>query len=89
MHLRSRANHGQLMTVNSVSQSHLDGRCAITRTGHYRHARLSVAFPKQLCCRLPAITTSDTSSHTLEYPVAFLRGCLFSPSHLLAALQRP
>jgi hypothetical protein len=89
MHLRSRANHGQLMTVNSVSQSHLDGRCAITRTGQYRHARLPGAFLKQSCYLLPAITTADASSHPLEYPVVSLRGRLFHPSQLLAALQRP
>jgi hypothetical protein len=89
MHLRSSANHGQLMTVNSVSRSYLDGRCAITRTGEFDHAGLPVAFPKQSCYLFPAITTSDASSYPLEYPVVSLRGRLFGPSQLLAALQRP
>jgi hypothetical protein len=89
MHLRSCLNLGQLMIINSVSRSHLDGRCATTRTGQFRHAALFPAFTKQFCCLLPAITTSDASSHPREYPVVSLRGRLFGPSQLLAALQRP
>jgi hypothetical protein len=89
MHLRSCVNHGQLMIINSVSRLHLDGRCAITRTGQFRHARLPVSSPRQSCHLLLEVTASGASSHPLEYPVVSFRGQLFGPSQLLAALQRP
>jgi hypothetical protein len=89
MHLRSCVKPGQLMTFNSVSRSHLDRRCAVTRTGQFRPAKLYAAFPKQLCYLSLAIVASHTSSHPLEYPVASLRSRLFGPSQLLAVLQYP
>jgi hypothetical protein len=56
MHLRSSVNHGQLMIINSVSRLHLDGRCAITRTGQFRHARLPVSSQRQSCHLLLEVT---------------------------------
>jgi hypothetical protein len=82
-------NPGQLMTLNSVSRSHLDGRCAVTRTGKFRPAKLYAAFPKQFSYLSLAIAASHASSHPLEYPVASLRSRLFGPSQRLAVLQRP
>jgi hypothetical protein len=89
MHLRSCVNAGQLMTLNSVLRSHLDGRCAVTRTGQFRPAELYAAFPKQFGYLSFAIATSHASSHPLEYPVASLRSRVFGPSQLLAVLQYP
>ncbi len=63
-------NPGQLMTLNSVPRSHLDGRCAATRTGQFRPAKLCAAFPKQFGDLSLAIAISDASSHPLANPVA-------------------
>jgi hypothetical protein len=82
-------NPGQLMTLNSVSRSHLDGRCAATRTGQFRPAKLYAAFPKQFGYLSLAIVTSDASSHLLANPVASIHCHLFGPSQLPAVLQYP
>jgi hypothetical protein len=82
-------NPGQLMTLNSISRSHLDGRCAVTRTAQFRPARLYIAFPPHFCCCLHAITISDPSSHLPEYLIASLGSQFFGPSQLLAVLQYP
>jgi hypothetical protein len=89
MHLRSYVNPGQLMTLNSASRSHLDGRCAVTRTGQFRLAKTYSTFLKQFSSLSLAIAASHVSSHPLKYPVASLRSRLFGPSQLLAVLQYP
>jgi hypothetical protein len=89
MHLRSCINHGQLMSTNSVLRLHLDEPCAITRTGQFRPARLYIAFSRQLCRLLLAITSSHASSHPLKNPVSTFHGHFFGPLQLLATLQCP
>jgi hypothetical protein len=77
------------MTLNSVSRSHLDGSCAVTRTGQFRLAKIYSTFPRQFSYRSLAIAASYASSRPLKYPVASLRSRLFDLSHLLAVLQYP
>jgi hypothetical protein len=90
MHLRSCINHGQLMSsINSVSRSHLDGPCAITRTGQFCPVRLYIVFSWQFGRLLLAIITSHASSHPLKNPVPSFRGRYFGPLQLLATLQCP
>jgi len=77
------------MILNSVSRSHLDGRCAVTRTRQFRLAKIYSAFLKQFSYLSLAIAASHASSHPLKYPFASLRSRLFGPSQLLAVLQYP
>jgi len=77
------------MTVNDHSQASLGPPCAISRTGQFRPVGLHIAFPRQFCCSLLVISTSDASSHPLKSPVLTIRDRVCGPLQLFAALQSP
>jgi hypothetical protein len=89
MHLQWCVNPGQLMTVSSVSRSHFDRPCAITRTDQFRPATFYIAFPRQFCCFVLAITTFHASSRPLKHSLASILRRLLGPSRLSVRLQCP